>query len=201
MQQKRFNTASQFSLLTRGAYQGEIQIFEYNILLDSGCDQIADILAFYRSEKIHYRKLKFSKGILANLPRTGKSTCIHPNKFSLLTEISNFKETHITPMSTTTKVRESGRAEQSETIQKVNEIDINNLTKICGCLFFSGHYCVYGVNIQAKCDADCCFLIVSVTAPGKTNDSFAGHLSKLVLKHCLLSILLQWIVLTAFQNM
>ncbi len=68
-------------------------------------------------------------------------------------------------------------------------------------LIFSGHYCVYGVNIQAKCDADCRFLIVSLTAPGKTNESFAGHLSKLVLKHCLLSILLQWIVLTAFQNM
>jgi hypothetical protein len=39
--------------------------------------------------------------------------------------------------------------------------------------YFSGHYCVYGVNIQAMCDADCRFLFVSVAAPGKTNDSVA----------------------------
>jgi len=35
----------------------------------------------------------------------------------------------------------------------------------------SGHYCVYGVNIQAMRDADCHFLFVSVAALGKTNDS------------------------------
>jgi hypothetical protein len=64
--------------------------------------------------------------------------------------------------------------------------------KECGNLdaYFSVHYCVYGVNIQAMCDADCRFLFVSVAAPGKTNDSVAiqRHLSKLGLKHCLLGV-------------
>jgi hypothetical protein len=47
--------------------------------------------------------------------------------------------------------------------------------KECGNVgaYFSWHYCVYGVNIQAMCDADCHFLFVSVVAPGKTNDSVA----------------------------
>ncbi len=45
--------------------------------------------------------------------------------------------------------------------------------KECGNVgtYFSGHYCVYGVNIQAMRDADCHFLFVSVAALGKTNDS------------------------------
>ena len=47
--------------------------------------------------------------------------------------------------------------------------------KECGNLdaYFSVHYCVYGVNIQAMCDTDCRFLFVSVAAPGKTNNSVA----------------------------
>ncbi len=48
--------------------------------------------------------------------------------------------------------------------------------KDCGNVgaYFSGHYCVYTVNIQAMCDADCCFLFFSVASPGKTNDSVAS---------------------------
>jgi hypothetical protein len=47
--------------------------------------------------------------------------------------------------------------------------------KDCGNVgaYFSGHYCVYGVNVQAMCDADCRFLFFSVASPGKTNDSVA----------------------------
>jgi hypothetical protein len=37
--------------------------------------------------------------------------------------------------------------------------------------YFSGHYCTYGVNIQAMCDADCRFLFFCIAAPGKTNDA------------------------------
>jgi hypothetical protein len=39
--------------------------------------------------------------------------------------------------------------------------------------YFSGHYCTYGVNIQAVCDADCHFYFYSLAAPGKTNNSIA----------------------------
>jgi len=39
--------------------------------------------------------------------------------------------------------------------------------------YFSGHYCTYGVNIQAMCDADCRFTFFSLAAPGKTNDNVA----------------------------
>jgi len=47
--------------------------------------------------------------------------------------------------------------------------------KECGNVgaYFSGHYCVYGVNLQAMCDAYYHFLFVSVAAPGKTNNSVA----------------------------
>ena len=39
--------------------------------------------------------------------------------------------------------------------------------------YFSGHYCTYGVNIQAMCDDDCRFTFFSLAAPGKTNDNVA----------------------------
>ena len=39
--------------------------------------------------------------------------------------------------------------------------------------YYSGHYCIYGVNIQAMCDADCRFTFFAIAAPGKTNDSVA----------------------------
>jgi hypothetical protein len=39
--------------------------------------------------------------------------------------------------------------------------------------YFSGHYCTYGVNVQAICDADCCFTFFCIALPGKTNDSVA----------------------------
>jgi hypothetical protein len=39
--------------------------------------------------------------------------------------------------------------------------------------YFSGHYCTYGVNIQAMCDADCRVTFFSLAAPGKTNDNVA----------------------------
>jgi len=39
--------------------------------------------------------------------------------------------------------------------------------------YFSGHYCTYGVNVQAMCDADCRFLFFALAAPGKTNDVVA----------------------------
>jgi hypothetical protein len=37
--------------------------------------------------------------------------------------------------------------------------------------YFSGHYCTYGVNIQAMCDAYGRFRFFCLAAPGKTNDS------------------------------
>ena len=39
--------------------------------------------------------------------------------------------------------------------------------------YYSGHYCCYGLNVQALCDSDCQFLYFSVAAPGKTNDARA----------------------------
>ena len=39
--------------------------------------------------------------------------------------------------------------------------------------YFSGHYRMYGVNIQAVCDSQCRFTYVSVAAPGGTNDIVA----------------------------
>jgi len=66
--------------------------------------------------------------------------------------------------------------------------------KECGNVgaYFSGHYCVYGVNLQAMW-----LPLEKLTILLQ----FKRLLSKLGLKHCLLGILLQWIVLTAFQNM
>jgi hypothetical protein len=39
--------------------------------------------------------------------------------------------------------------------------------------YFSGHYCTYGVNVQAMCDTDCHFFFFALAAPGKTNDIVA----------------------------
>jgi len=39
--------------------------------------------------------------------------------------------------------------------------------------YFSGHYCTYGVNVQAVCDADCRVNFYSLTALGKTNDNIS----------------------------
>ena len=36
--------------------------------------------------------------------------------------------------------------------------------------YFSGHYQMYGLNIQAMCDPDLIFLYSAIAAPGKTND-------------------------------
>ncbi len=41
--------------------------------------------------------------------------------------------------------------------------------------YFSGHYRMYGVHIQAACDSWCCFIYSSVAAPGGTNDIAAFH--------------------------
>jgi hypothetical protein len=68
--------------------------------------------------------------------------------------------------------------------------------------YFSGHYCTYGVNVQAMCDADCHFL-----------SSLLLHLGKLMIlllcvrlpfllgsNHCLQDFLLQLTVLIQLQN-
>lgn len=39
--------------------------------------------------------------------------------------------------------------------------------------FFSGHYGVYGLNVQAVCDIHCRFLFFGVVAPGKCGDQVA----------------------------
>lgn len=36
--------------------------------------------------------------------------------------------------------------------------------------YYSGHYCTYGINVQAICDADCRFYFIALAAPGKTGD-------------------------------
>ena len=36
--------------------------------------------------------------------------------------------------------------------------------------FFSGHYQTYGVNVQAVCDHNCCFLFIGVAGPGVMGD-------------------------------
>jgi hypothetical protein len=38
--------------------------------------------------------------------------------------------------------------------------------------YYSGHYCCYGINVQAMCDSDCHFFY-SLAAPGKNNDARA----------------------------
>jgi hypothetical protein len=39
--------------------------------------------------------------------------------------------------------------------------------------YFSGHYQMYGVIVQAACDAHCRFVCAAVAAPGGTNDVVA----------------------------
>ena len=39
--------------------------------------------------------------------------------------------------------------------------------------FYSGHYDVYGLNVQAVCDVNCCFLFFGVVAPGKCGNQVA----------------------------
>ena len=39
--------------------------------------------------------------------------------------------------------------------------------------YYSGHYCAYGLNVQAACDARLRFIFLGVVAPGKTNDNVA----------------------------
>ena len=36
--------------------------------------------------------------------------------------------------------------------------------------YFSGHYQTYGINIQAACDHNCCFLFIGVGGPGIMGD-------------------------------
>jgi hypothetical protein len=37
----------------------------------------------------------------------------------------------------------------------------------------SGHYCCYGISVQAMCDSECHLLFYSLAAPGKKNDARA----------------------------
>jgi hypothetical protein len=39
--------------------------------------------------------------------------------------------------------------------------------------YYSGHYCCYGINVQAMCDSECHFLFYPLAAPGKNNDARA----------------------------
>jgi hypothetical protein len=39
--------------------------------------------------------------------------------------------------------------------------------------YYSGHYCCYGINLQAICDSNYFFLCFAVATPGKTNDAKA----------------------------
>jgi hypothetical protein len=72
--------------------------------------------------------------------------------------------------------------------------------KECGNVgaYFSGHYWVYGVNIQAMRGADCRLLFVSLLSLKKLMILLQFRKK---MKHCLQSVLLQQIVLTALQNM
>ena len=45
--------------------------------------------------------------------------------------------------------------------------------------YYSGHYCCYGVNIQASCDADCRFTFIEVCGPGVMPDRVAIQRSDL----------------------
>jgi len=67
--------------------------------------------------------------------------------------------------------------------------------------YFSGHYCTYGVNIQAMCDADCHFLLLLLLLPVKQMMlyQFIRCLS-LGLMHCHLVFLLQVTVPTPLRN-
>ena len=39
--------------------------------------------------------------------------------------------------------------------------------------YYSGHYCCYGINVQAMCDSECRLLLHSLAGPGKSNDARA----------------------------
>jgi len=52
----------------------------------------------------------------------------------------------------------------------------NEATKVKD--YFSGHYQCHGVNVQATCDASCCFTSLSVLCPGVTGDSKTFYASK-----------------------
>jgi hypothetical protein len=41
--------------------------------------------------------------------------------------------------------------------------------------YYSGHYCCYGINVQAVCDSRCRFTYLSCRSPGGTGDSRAFH--------------------------
>ena len=40
-------------------------------------------------------------------------------------------------------------------------------------LYYSGHYCCYGLNIQAVCDTNMHFIFFSIAAPGRSSDQSA----------------------------
>ena len=40
--------------------------------------------------------------------------------------------------------------------------------------YYSGHYCMYGLNVQACCDAYSRFTYASILYPGSTNDYLAA---------------------------
>jgi hypothetical protein len=44
--------------------------------------------------------------------------------------------------------------------------------------YYSGHYCYYGINLQAFCNRNYCFLYFAVATPGKTN-AFNFYLSQI----------------------
>jgi hypothetical protein len=70
----------------------------------------------------------------------------------------------------------------------------------CGnvTVYFSGHYCTYGVNVQAMCDADCHFLffVLLLVVKQMMQWPFVRHLFSLGSTHCHLFFLLQVIVHT-----
>jgi hypothetical protein len=68
--------------------------------------------------------------------------------------------------------------------------------------YFSGRYCMYGVNVQAMCDADCHFLFIALASSGKTNDIVALRKTSLLLgsNHCLQDFLLQLTMLIQLQK-
>ena len=39
--------------------------------------------------------------------------------------------------------------------------------------YYSGHHYCHGLNVQAICDASCCFTLFAVAAPGKSSDQAA----------------------------
>jgi hypothetical protein len=41
--------------------------------------------------------------------------------------------------------------------------------------FFSGHYQTHGINIQAACNQNCCFVVIGVAGPGVMDNRNAIH--------------------------